>query len=81
MSEEDVIESMVALNRAGWVIGDIVFVNRSDEWLWIVSGHNGENLIRTTGVTQDEAWRRAVEQAREVGMFGRTDQQGRPDRE
>lgn len=71
MSKGEVAESILALKRAGWSIGDAAFVGASGERVWIVSGHNGENLIRAEGTTQDEAWRRAVEQAREVGMFGR----------
>lgn len=37
---------------------------------WVVSGHNGENLIRAEGKTAREAWWRAVEQARAGGMMG-----------
>jgi hypothetical protein len=68
---DDVAESIIALNRAVWSIGDAAFVGELGERVWIVSGHNGENLIRAEGATQGEAWRRAVEQARGVGMLGR----------
>ena len=59
------------LQRAGWTIWEAAFANESGDWLWFVNGHNGENLIRTVGPTRKVAWRRAVEQAKEVGMLGR----------
>jgi hypothetical protein len=39
--------------------------------VWLVTGSNGENLIRAEGRTRDEAWRNAELQAREVGMLCR----------
>jgi hypothetical protein len=39
--------------------------------LWRVSGANGENVIDAIGLTRAEAWYRAVEQARALGMLGR----------
>ena len=71
MTAQDVAEFITALKRAGWSVGDAAFVGTSGELVWVVTGHNGENLIRAEGATQGEAWRRAVEQAREVGMLGR----------
>jgi hypothetical protein len=38
---------------------------------WIVSGANGENVIRAEGATETEAWQRAFEQADSLGMMGR----------
>jgi hypothetical protein len=38
--------------------------------LWIGSGSNGENLIRAEWAAQTEAWIRASEQARSLGMLG-----------
>ena len=34
-------------------------------------GANGENVLDATGESQAEAWQRAVEQARSLGMLGR----------
>jgi hypothetical protein len=68
---EDVAEATMAWNRAGWSIGDAALAGASGDMVWVVSGHNGENLIRAEGAIQSEAWRRAVEQAREIGMPGR----------
>lgn len=71
MSQEDVAENINALKRAGWSIDATEYAGLSGDRVWVISGHNGENLIRAIGATQVKAWRRAVEQAREVGMFGR----------
>jgi hypothetical protein len=36
---------------------------------WLVTGNNGENVIRAEGATRAEAYGRACIQAREVGML------------
>jgi hypothetical protein len=36
---------------------------------WVVRGRNGENEIQANSETQGEAWWRACEQARAVGML------------
>ena len=59
-----------ALRRAGWTAGDAAFTGPGGGPVWVVSGHNGENLIRAEGSTAPEAWARAVEQARSQGMLG-----------
>jgi hypothetical protein len=57
-----------ALHSAGWSVGDAAFWT-ADGLIWLVSGSNGENMIRAAGTTCDEAWANAVEQARGVGML------------
>jgi hypothetical protein len=57
------------LHRSGWSIGDTAFTGPSGR-VWLVSGHNGENLIRAEGRTCNEAWESAIGQALEVGMVG-----------
>jgi hypothetical protein len=57
-------ECLDRLRRAGWSVGEIGSAMR-----WVVSGNNGENQIRAEGRTQAEAWWRACEQARTVGML------------
>jgi hypothetical protein len=52
------------LHRAGWSMGELLTSAG-----WIVSGTNGENMIEARGRTQSEAWQRACEQARSVGML------------
>jgi hypothetical protein len=52
------------LRRAGWSVGDT-----GSGVGWLVTGTNGENAIRATGRTREEAWWRAGEQARAVGML------------
>jgi hypothetical protein len=63
-SYPSVDECLDRLRRAGWSVGETGGATR-----WIVSGHNGENAIKTEGRTQSEAWWRACEQARAVGML------------
>jgi hypothetical protein len=57
-------ESRDRLHRAGWSVGEIASAN-----CWLVTGANGENQLRAEGGTQAEAWWRACEQARAVGML------------
>ena len=38
---------------------------------WLVTGANGENVIEAHAATQAEAWHKAAEQARSLGMLGR----------
>ena len=68
MSEPRWEECYDRLHGAGWSIGDAAFVGPAGR-VWVVSGHNGENLIRAEGATAAEAWGRAAEQARAVGML------------
>ena len=63
-------EDLDRLHRAGWSIGDAAFRDGAGGLSWLVWGSNGENLIRAVGTTRDEAWGRAVEQARALGMLG-----------
>jgi hypothetical protein len=56
------------MHRTGWSIGETGTAKG-----WLVTGHNGENAILAQRATQKEAWHRAVEQARAVGMLGFTE--------
>jgi hypothetical protein len=56
-------------HRAAWSIGDFAAHDGAGGLIWLVWGSNGENLIRAEGATRDEAWARAVEQARSLGML------------
>jgi hypothetical protein len=60
--------ALLRLKRAGWSVGDAAFAGEKGT-TWLVSGTNGENLIRTWGATQGAAWEEAIRQAREVGML------------
>jgi hypothetical protein len=60
-------ESFDRLHRAGWSIGEV-----AGSAVWIVTGTNGENVMKAEGRTQTEAWYRATLQAQAVGMLAPT---------
>jgi hypothetical protein len=66
---DEIGDATDALRRAGWSVGDAAFTGPGG-LVWLVSGHNGENLIRAEEPTRADAWRAAVEQARSPGMLG-----------
>jgi hypothetical protein len=51
-------------------VGDVRLLTAAGA-VWFASGANGENRIAACGRSQAEAWRRACEQARAVGMLSR----------
>lgn len=59
-------ESLDRLRRADWSIGDAAFPEHA--LIWLVTGNNGENLVKASGKTRAEAYWRVCVQAREVGM-------------
>jgi hypothetical protein len=62
---------LAQLHRAVWPIGGTAFSTERGGLARVVSGSNSEDLIRADeGPTRDVALRRAVKQAREVGMLG-----------
>jgi hypothetical protein len=63
--------ALARLHRAGWSVGDAAFHDGAGGLSWLVWGSNGENLIRAEGATRDEAWGRAIGQARWLGTLGR----------
>src|SRR5262245_26053875 len=52
-------ESLAHLHSAGWSVGDVRLLTPSGA-RWLVSGANGENAIKAEGVSQAEAWARAL---------------------
>lgn len=57
-------DSFARLYAAGWSIGDV-----GTSTGWLVTGINGENMIRAEGRTHAEAWYRACQQAESLGML------------
>ena len=68
--EQDIIDMIDALRRAGWTIGVTAFVQCGSRLSWTVSGINGQNRIVADGSTEVEAWRAACEQAAGVRDAG-----------
>ena len=64
MTYPGVDESFDRLRRAGWSVGGY-----GTAALQVVSGSNGENVLRTEAATLAEALRLACGQARAVGML------------
>jgi hypothetical protein len=61
-------ESFARLQRAGWSVGDVRLLTPVGP-VWWVMGTNGENALSARDRTQAEAWHRACEQARALGML------------
>jgi hypothetical protein len=61
-------EALIRLRRAGWSMDESAF-SSPDGTVWVVSGSNGENLIRAFAPTRAAVWAMALEQARAVGML------------
>ena len=61
-------ESLDRLRRAGWSVGDSAF-GPECALVWLVTGNNGENVVKAEGRSRAEAYGRACVQAREVGML------------
>jgi hypothetical protein len=57
------------LHCAGWTIGAPAFRATDGRLAWLAIGYNGENQVRADDATTAEAWLRAVEQARLLGML------------
>ena len=62
-------ESRDRLHRSGWSLGEVCIVGGDGGRPWAVFGANGENLLDVRGASQSEAWWRACEAARAVGML------------
>jgi hypothetical protein len=61
-------ESFARLHRAGWSVGDTSVITATGI-VRIVSGVNGENVLEARAATQAEAWYRASQQAKALGML------------
>jgi hypothetical protein len=66
-------ESWAVLREFGWSVREEEVTGPPQAPVWRVTGSRGEgSVIDATGATQAEAWHRAVEQARSLGMLGRS---------
>jgi hypothetical protein len=69
----DFYESWSQLCAAGWYNCGEEMAGPPHAPVWRVTGrHNDGRDLDVTGATQAEAWHRAVEQTRSLGMLGRT---------
>ncbi|MGE5757169.1 MAG: hypothetical protein ACM35G_15890 [Planctomycetaceae bacterium] len=65
----DVAALVEQLQQAGWSIGDVALRGEGGGLVWIVLGRCRSDLLMVSGATRYEAWRRALDQAAEVGML------------
>ena len=63
-------ESHARLKAAGWSVGH-VRIGPAHAPVWQVQGTNGENQLVAYGRTLADAYHKACEQARTLGMLGR----------
>ncbi len=67
---DEIAAALDRLHAGGWSVGDTAFFDVEDCGpVWVVTGSNGETIIRAEGATRPEAWRRALDQAAAVGML------------
>jgi hypothetical protein len=67
---DDITDALDRLHAGGGSIGDTAFHDiEHGRVVWVISGTNGENMIRAEDATCSEAWRRALDQAAAVGML------------
>lgn len=71
LGPDDSLEAtgLARLRRAGWSLGQWSVYTDDGGLVWVVSGTNGENAIWAEGATLAEAWGRAVDQARSLGLL------------
>ena len=51
MDGDDLDQALKLLHAAGWCVGDTAFLTEAGVLVWLVSGRNGENVIRAEGPT------------------------------
>jgi hypothetical protein len=61
------VEAAAALRKSRSSAGLMEFAIAVSGLVWVVSGHNGENVIRAEGSTSAAAWQAELDQARVVG--------------
>ena len=67
---DDIADVLDQLHAGGWNVGDTAFHDVKDGGqVWVVTGSNGENMIRAESATCAEAWRRALDRAAAGGML------------
>jgi hypothetical protein len=67
---DEIVVAPDRLHAGGWSVGDTEFHDvENGGQVWVVTGSNGENMIRAEGAMGAEAWRRALDQAAAVGML------------
>lgn len=59
--------SFYRLRRAGWSAADVAFCSPRGSWVWFVTAHKeGEDWVSAGGLSQEEAWDEAAQQAEAI---------------
>jgi len=58
--------SFFRLRRAGWTAADVAFCTPGGAWVWFVSAHKKKDWVSAGGLTQEEAWDEAAQQAEAI---------------
>jgi hypothetical protein len=67
---DEIADVLDQLHAGGWNVGDTAFFDVEDGGqVWVVTGSNGENMIRAEGATCAEAWRHTLNRASAVGRL------------
>jgi hypothetical protein len=55
-------------NYVGWLIGETAFAGKHGI-SWLVYGTQGDYKIQANGKSQEEAWKQACRQVKEMGLI------------
>ncbi len=66
---DEITDALDQLHAGGWNVGDTAFFDVEDGGqVRVVTGSNGETMIRAEGATCRAAWRRALDRTAAFGM-------------
>ncbi len=55
--------SLHRLRRAGWAASDVAYLSPNGTFVYFVSAHKDRARVSTGGLTQEEAWDEAAQEA------------------
>jgi len=58
--------SLHRLRRAGWAASDVAYLSPTGTVVYFVSAHKEKAVVSTGGLTQEEAWDEAAQEAEAV---------------
>lgn len=58
--------SLHRLRRAGWAASDVAYLSPTGTVVYFVSAHKDKSWVSTGGLTQEEAWDEAAQEAEAI---------------